>query len=82
MIIILLVIFFVASCAQIISGLTDDAGKQQLSSDQQLLSDVERIVDAEAGVVCWLTSGTSIAGAGAPRGISCLPLKDTLLGIR
>lgn len=29
-----------------------------------------RIVDAEAGVVCWIYAG---------RGLSCMPLSDTLL---
>lgn len=69
----LLVVSFVVSCAPTVSVSANSANEQQLPSD------VERIVDTEAGVVCWLTHGTSLAGSGAPRAISCLPLSETLL---
>lgn len=46
------------------------------------LSTVTRYTDKEAGVTCWIVSEYSAAYAttgGTPKGIYCMPTKDTLL---
>jgi hypothetical protein len=40
------------------------------SNIEELSSNLTRFIDEEAGVVCWERN---------PGGISCLPIKDTLL---
>lgn len=68
-----LILLLVSSCAP------GESVSANSANEQSLPSDIERIIDTEAGVVCWVTEGRSLAGSGAPRAISCLPLSETLL---
>lgn len=44
-----------------------------VTETKELASGITRLVDPEAGVVCWVYSGYNVGG------ISCLPLSETNL---
>ena len=51
----------------LLSGCATSAGP---GNKTNVLGSVDRVVDVEAGVACWIYAG---------RAISCLPLQDTQL---
>jgi hypothetical protein len=70
LIVVMVVLFLVlAACA----GNTVDNDAREVYSGAAVYNGVGRFVDDEAGVVCWVYDRYKSGG------ISCLPLRDTLL---
>ena len=60
-------VFALSACADIDTG----------SGSVHITNDIERFIDREAGVVCWVFEDTVYEGGAG--GLSCLPLDVTKL---
>lgn len=67
---VLIALVLLAGCLG--GGTPSDEAQREDVSDH-----VERFVDNDAGVVCWIYSDGSVAPEGQAGGISCIPLEQT-----